>query len=776
MKLNSEIKKVIVSDATFKNSVAEFEPTYINYFFGNNGTGKSTIAKAIGSGTGVTFPTGKSAADYDILLFNQDYIDDNVRSYRGMPSVFTIGEKNSKTQEEIDHQIEEQEKDQKALEDATAEKGKKDKQLSKLKKQLWKDCWEKTADIRDGDFPKAMGGIHGSQQKYTEEVQRHKPIDHVPEKLKLQYEATYSDNAKRYARFSTIADASVLDTLEGKEILSVAIVNSSETQLAAFLKKIGATEWAREGHSMFQQAAGDRCPYCGRIHDPNFEDEFTKSFDDQYEQNRAKLETFLNDYRNKANQLFIPLEKIPDPMYPAIDVKPYQDKVAAIKAVISGNIEKIKEKIKEPAKTVTLQDTQPSLDDLEKLIDEYNSLIDENNAAVDAGPKKRQEVRDDVLEMAAYRLKDVFESYARSEQALGDEIKAQDDIIKFQTDNLAAIKTKLADLNKATVETETAMKHINARLKDSGFQGFELRPKAEEVVQPDGTIKKVVPVPARNYEVIRTETEEPAERLSEGEKNFIAFLYFLEQVYGSSDSSGNRKDKIVVIDDPVSSMDSGTLFIVGAEIRKLVEICRNNADNRDPVYPGNFIKQLFIFTHNAYFHREVTYPYADRYEFVSFYLIKKRNNQSSIELKEAQDPNCPSEKININPVKNSYVALWDEYRELNSGVALLNVIRRILEYYFIQLCGYQGNDLSKCILEEHKDAFMHDESGAEDQDRYKMASAMLSYISTESSRFNDGFQYVDDYPDVDLCRKVFKMIFHYMQQEQHYNMMMKIQG
>ena len=776
MKLQSEIRKVIVSDATFKNSVAEFDPTYINYFFGNNGTGKSTIAKAIGSGTGVTFPTGKSAADYDILLYNQEYIDANMRSYRGLPSVFTIGKKNADTQDAIDRQTEEQKKGQKALDDATAEKGKKEGQLSKLKKQLWKDCWDKTNDLRSDEFPKAMNGIRGSQQKYAEEVRKHQPTEHDLEKLKLQYEAAFSDTAKRYARFSTIADTSVLDQLDGKDILSVAVVNASEPQLAAFLKKIGATEWAREGHSRYHQIAGDKCPYCGRTLQPNFEEEFIRSFDDQYEKNRAKLDTFLDDYRAKANAIFVPLEKTPDPVYPSIDVKSYQDKLAAIKAVIASNIELIREKVKEPSKIVTLEDTQPLLDDLKKIIAGFNSLIDENNAVVDAGPKKQTELRDAVLELAAYKLRDVFEAYSRSENALKGEINVQQDIINYQTGNLAAIKTELDRLNTDTVETETAMKHINARLKDSGFQGFELRPKAEDAMQSDGTIKKVVPVPARNYEVIRTETGEPAERLSEGEKNFIAFLYFLEQVYGSSDSSGNRKDKIVVIDDPVSSMDSGTLFIVGSEIRKLVEICRNNADNRDPVYSENFIKQLFIFTHNAYFHREVAYPYADRYEFVSFYLIKKRNNQSSVELKEAQNPNCPSEKMNVNPVKNSYVALWDEYRELNSGTSLLNVIRRILEYYFIQLCGYQGNDLSKCILEEHKDDFMHDESGAEDQDRYKMASAMISYISAESSRFNDGFQYVDDYPDVDLCRKVFKMIFHYMKQEQHYNMMMKNQG
>ena len=35
-----------------------------------------------------------------------------------------------------------------------------------------------------------------------------------------------------------------------------------------------------------------------------------------------------------------------------------------------------------------------------------------------------------------------------------------------------------------------------------------------------------------------------------------------------------------------------------------------------------------------------------------------------------------------------------------------NVIRHILEYYFIQICGYEGNDLHKIVLEQNKLYYM----------------------------------------------------------------------
>jgi wobble nucleotide-excising tRNase len=311
-------------------------------------------------------------------------------------------------------------------------------------------------------------------------------------------------------------------------------------------------------------------------------------------------------------------------------------------------------------------------------------------------------------------------------------------------------------------------------LRDAGFQGFEVRPRKEQIVHPDGSVEYVEQNPVINYEVVRTDTGEVATDLSEGEKNFIAFLYFQQLVFGSASAEGDGRQKIVVIDDPVSSMDSSALFIIGEQVRKMVEICRNNADNRNPVVKGNFIKQIFILTHNAYFHREIAYPHADRYDFVSFYLVKKRENRSSVTLWRKHDPDCPTEWMNVNPVKNSYAALWEEYKEVTTVIPLMNAIRRILEHYFLQLCGYDGSQLRKRILEDNKFEYTHDEGGHEDYTKFDMATSMLSYIAASTYGVNDGFHYVDDVIDIQQCRDTFQMIFRHMDQEQHYKMMMGI--
>ena len=770
-KLPSEIIRITLDDATYKGTGAAIAPTYINYFFGNNGTGKTTIAKAIKTGSGVTYAPGKAAADYLPLVYDQDFIDANMRSYHNLPGVFTMNEANVKIQEQIDRKAAEQKKAQKISSDAFAEKDKKAKTKAALEKQLYKDCWDKTEELRTV-FEATQEGKKGSKQKFAEEVKRHSPIQHDVEELKRMYDSVYSSTAKRYDRFSVVSDVSALDCISGCEILSLAIVNTSNTPFADFLKEVGSTEWMRQGHSDYHEKAGGKCPYCSQDLPQNFEEMLAASFDTQYQTNLQKLDAFLAAYRDTANALFVPLSRLPDEVYPVIDTKPYHDKLTAVKAVIAENIEKIKSKVAEPSKISALDEVEPLLQELSDIISGFNRLIDANNDIVSAGPKKKAECKKAVFEQIAYTLKDVLEAYARSESALDAEIQAQQDIINTQKGVLDQLKEDLRILNSQTVETETAMKSINAMLRDSGFQGFELRPRHEEIIRPDGSVERVVPTPAINYEVVRTDTGKIAENLSEGEKNFIAFLYFQQLVFGRESADGDTREKIVVIDDPVSSMDSSALFIVSAQIRKMIEVCRNNADNRNPVVSGNFIKQIFILTHNAYFHREVTYAYANRYDFVSFYLIRKTDNKSSIRLCDCPNPDCPSERMNVNPVKNSYAALWDEYKDASSGIPLMSIIRRILEYYFLQLCGYEGSDLRKRILEENKDAFTHDDFGNEDYSKFELASAMLSYIAANSSGINDGMHYVDDCIDVKQCRDTFQMIFHHMGQDQHYEMMM----
>jgi len=71
----------------------------------------------------------------------------------------------------------------------------------------------------------------------------------------------------------------------------------------------------------------------------------------------------------------------------------------------------------------------------------------------------------------------------------------------------------------------------------------------------------------------------PAKRLSEGEKTAIAFLYFITQL---REQDFDLKEGVVVVDDPISSLDSASIYQAFAFLKDAVKDA----------------KQVFILTHN----------------------------------------------------------------------------------------------------------------------------------------------------------------------------------
>ena len=71
-------------------------------------------------------------------------------------------------------------------------------------------------------------------------------------------------------------------------------------------------------------------------------------------------------------------------------------------------------------------------------------------------------------------------------------------------------------------------------------------------------------------------------------------------------------------------------------------------------------------------------------------------------------------------------------------------------YYFIQICGYEENDLHKIVLEQNKPLFVDEVEGQKpNYDRYNLASSMLTYMNDGPAVISDGFNYIDDDSDVE---------------------------
>lgn len=588
-------------------------------------------------------------------------------------------------------------------------------------------------------------------------MERKSPKEHDLPELERLYGVAFDDTARAYAEFKK-AGATTYGSLPGKELLDKVIVSSSDTPFARFLKALGSTasDWVRDGHTHFSGSAGGKCPYCQQKLPADFENEIAATFDAQYQQDIRDLGQFQSTYGRETADIVRLLQTNTADAMPSLDLKAYQERLSLLESKFEVNRQRIAEKVKEPSKTVSLEDTDTLLLEIGAMIDDINKLIKANNDVVAAKKSSKEKCKTEIMQYLAFMLADEVTSYKDEVARLKTEIDDVTERGKKLKKEIGELTTQISELNKHNANTEAAIDSINKILRDSGFQGFSIRAK-------DG-VENV-------YEIVR-ENGTVAENLSEGERNFIAFLYFYHRVRGSMNSE-ELKEKIVIIDDPVSSMDSTALFIVSAIVREMINVCRNNTEYLNPQVPGDYIKQLFILTHNVYFHREVTYQQVGYYNCTSFYMIRKNDNVSAVKLCKRQNKEIPSEEENYNPVQNSYAALWDELRDLHSTIPALNVMRRILEYYFLQLCGYEGSDLRSIVLEkkENREKFIKQVEGEKpDMTDYQLASSLLAYINNPNG-ISDGLNYVEDCEDAEAYKRVFQMIFDALGQSQHYKMM-----
>ena len=360
---------------------------------------------------------------------------------------------------------------------------------------------------------------------------------------------------------------------------------------------------------------------------------------------------------------------------------------------------------------------------ISSLIEAANALITEHNKMIANLSKERNALTAQVWKFVLEELKADLNAYRTARDGLDKAIAAMKAQIATSTAEKGKKETDIRELEKQTTSIQPTIDGINALLASFGFQGFSLAKAAS------GT----------SYKLIRSDGSDAKATLSEGEKSFVTFLYFYHFLKGSESDSGMTTDRVVVFDDPVSSLDSDILFIVSSLIKGLFDEVRAGTGH---------IKQIFILTHNVYFHKEVTFNPNRRDVAMNeetFWVVRKPNLISKIE------------KHPSNPIKTSYELLWSEVRNSDrSNLTIQNMLRRILENYFKILGGIDTDKISAMFEGKEK----------------IICKSLFSWVNYGSHYTLDDLYVTIDSSMVENYLKVFRAIFDKAGHISHYKMMM----
>ena len=726
----------------------------LNYFFGNNGSGKSTIAKylqslVIGDLENKYVSCSKDSDDpmqEEILIFNKDFVERNFRQNQTLKGIFSLDQKNA----EIDKQIKVNEEDitQKLQKkhDIEEKNNEIDQRNNQLKTELTEKCFNKRNVFKS--FSKIKLDYSGSKKNNLEHIEKiiqHNKIEKSKfEHLNDLYKKLYEDNLNN---IDLSLDIQLFDKLLQKHnklsvLLQEIIIGKEDVQLAKLINDFGLKTWVLQGKT-FLEKTKTVCPFCQKeTIDDDFISQLNNIFDESSQQKIYEIKNEKNVYENIFKGVLQNIQSVYE-KYNAKNI--VSDLQMKLKTIYDANLKIISDKISAPNEKKTLDNIIESFKD--KLL-QINEEIEKNNALVNSLDTQRKSLIKQIWDYIALECKgDIIKYQEDVKSAIEIITRNKTEIEKLQME-VQELRQKNADLRGKTINTKEAVDNINQILKNSGFIGFEICEQTEE-----NNISQYYL--SRNSGVGE---DKVFDSLSEGESNFISFLYFYQLCLGTTDIKRNSaKKKIIVIDDPVSSMDSQVLFIVSTLVNRLTAY-RGKSEKQE--FLNRNICQVFILTHNYYFYKEVAMQKRPICKSQQHYLIEK-NDINETHIKQRGYKEYDDYALMWQTIKEAKEKLSDDNKEQN--ILLANLFRRILESY-ANFIGLGTDSWATILADNDKDSMEH-----------HLKAAFISMINDESHKVspfdNFYFQKIHNANPSKLF-EVFESIFNTIGKE-HYDRMME---
>jgi len=730
--------------ATYTEPVELTNLRKVNFFFGSNGSGKTALSKLIANPENYPICDIEWENNTEIkrVVYNEDFVTSVFYQSENFPGIFTIGEESKTIEEQIKKKNEERKKLENEMTGLNITLQEKKDNLQENRNNFKELCWNKIYEKYQSEFTDVFIGYRNSKEKFSErllkEYSNNKSELREKEYLTERYNLLFKEEQKIIDELKVISEETFtqLQNLELREIIKTKIIGKKDIDIAAMIEKLHNHDWVRQGKQYYEKNYDEKtksyiCPFCQQATPYDFKQKLEEYFDETYESQINKLDVLINGYKkmkDNISQYLNDLLSIQENKYFDEKKEELKSKKEIITKTLENNLFLLKRKKEKPSEEVEIQSIIEPLNGINNLLTEINTKIEKHNGIINNTEDERKKLVSEIWRYFCEEIKTDIASYLRENSNIDKAINSIKSQIQDKENKILQIKNEISELEKQIKSVKPTVEAINKILDTFGFRGFRLKITEDE----------------KHYIIVREDGTSAKNTLSEGERNFIVFLYFYYLVQGTLNPEENiTEPKIVVFDDPVSSLDSDVLFIVATLIKNILREVRKNEGN---------IKQVFILTHNAFFFKEVSFISSRENQNnrtdTMYYIIRKNNNISRIE-------SYPE-----SPIKTTYQLLWDELKKNDTDcINLQNAMRRILEFYFKILANIDENKLI--------DEF-------DNEIDKKICRSLVSWINVGSHEVFSDIDYAPKLEEIGRYKEVFKKIFEVTDHLAHYNMMMGI--
>jgi wobble nucleotide-excising tRNase len=734
----------MIESITIKN-IATFDPVEgvqvnglkkVNFLYGANGSGKTTIANFLQNPLDAKFKdcivSWKNAQAIKTLVYNKEFREKNFGKGK-IEGVFTLGEATKDEKTVIEDKTEQlkiiKTDGEKIRGSLNTQTEKKETLEIEFKEFAWIKIYKKYQNAFKEAFTGSMKSGDLFKNRLLQEFVNNKEALQTFDELNEKATTIFGEAPQNISPINTIDFDRIIE-IEKNEIWKKIIVGKADVDIAKLIQKLNINDWVSLGRA-YIQANDKTCPFCQQpTITENFKTQLESFFDETYLNDINSLKALKQEYNTLIQNVINDLNSIESIQKDFKNSKLNNDKFSSyIKTLISQNTtnaEYLNNKLKEPSRSIELISQKEQLNLISDLIKNANTEIKKHNDIVSDFANQRNKLINAIWKFIIEEFRTDIEKFNSTKKGIETGIASIDLQLKNKLKEYQDLDLEIKKLSKNVTSIKPTIDEINKLLKYYGFTNFE-----------------IVPASAEGYYKIQREDGTIAEStLSEGEITFITFLYYLQHAKGGTSEDNVNEERILVIDDPISSLDSNVLFVVSTLIKEILKEVKLDTGN---------IKQVILLTHNVYFHKEVSYEGLYRKgEKPLFWILRRNHKTSTIQPYFEQ-----------NPIQSSYDLLWRDIKEWekNSGTTVQNTMRRILENFF-SILGSKRDDIliGKFEIQEERE----------------ICRSLLSWVNEGSHTLPDDL-YIEA-PDGTIVKylKVFKDIFKYTENIGHYNMMMGI--
>lgn len=667
----------------------------ISIIYGKNGSGKSTISKAL---CNIESDLSCSLLDENdntlsipqdhIYVFNEDYIKNNVEVQdSGLAAVILLGE-----QVDIDKQITEanlelekikialdtESSTKIALEDAkncTSYKYKMERLKEKLKSS---DNWTGREFAISGKRPNITTTILGkifnkpsiskSKEEAVSYFQELMSIIGTASRGKINslmkpilFESEFFQNISKL-----LAEKIEEPILSDRDKLIIEVYNQKGSQHINEIKTV------------FENGNQNICPYCFRSINSEEKDLILSAIEKVLSEAAKEHQNKLIQCKKQISQAIDTFDKL---MTIADNFKDiytneydtFDSQYRIVNSLLSECSQCIDDKINSIYTPISLPNNNieqqlyklnSAISCLEEKRNDYNQQIDEIN---------KSKVKASALnnEIAYWELS---EDYFEYQKAYTDYNECCENFNKYQAD-FNAKKAEIDDLNNQKKNVVIAKDNINRALSYVFFS--------------DNRLQLDVDAESGKYYLMSNGNKITPDKVSTGERNIIALCYFFTHMLNNHNSTDNYTDEyLIVIDDPISSFD----------IENKVGVTTYLKYQFSEILHGNQNSKIILLSHDL----ATVYDFEKAGKEIGNEL-SKTNYVENYELKERRIDNTS----HIDNQRHEYSLLMKEiYKYAMGNSSLLsdftigNSMRRLLEAYgtFVYKKGIDSLTTNEDIL------------------------------------------------------------------------------